>query len=195
VSVAGQKLCIGLTGRMAAGKGEAVALLVGRGFRYISLSDIVRREAAREGGEASRGRMQDIGNRLRAEGGAGVLGRMVGEAIAAAAEARWVIDGIRNPAEVLELRRIRDFYLLGIACDVETILRRMRARGRASDAVAEAELRAALEREWGQNEPAGGQQVGPTLAMADFVIDNNGTLAELQDRLEAVLRQIGAEHE
>jgi dephospho-CoA kinase len=193
--VATRKLCIGLTGRMASGKGEVARILQGSGFSYISLSDIVRREAARAGGAVSRARMQDIGNRLRAEGGAGVLGRMVREAVEAAAGRHWVIDGIRNPAEVLELRRIAGFFLVGIECSVSTILARMKARGRASDAVAEQELRAALDREWGLGEPAGGQQVGPTLALADFSIDNNGTLAELREHLAGVLEKIGAGHE
>jgi dephospho-CoA kinase len=193
--VVARKLCIGLTGRMASGKGEVARLLQGRGFSYISLSDIVRREAAREGGTVDRSRMQDIGNRLRAEGGAGVLGRMVRETVLAAAGKRWVIDGIRNPAEVLELRKIEAFILIGVECSAATILARMKARGRASDACAERELQAALDREWGLGEPANGQQVGPTLALADFAIDNNGTLAGLRDRLDAVLEKIGAEHE
>lgn len=188
--MAARKLCIGLTGRMGSGKGEAVRILVERGFRYVSLSDIVRREAAREDLPVNRARMQDIGNRLRAAGGAGVLGAMVRAEIAAAAEARWVIDGIRNPAEVLELRKLDGFFLLGIECEVPTILARMKERGRATDTVGEAELRAALEREWGRNEPADGQQVGPTLAMADLTIDNNGTLADFAIRLDAALKTI-----
>lgn len=195
MTVAAGKLCIGLTGRMASGKGEAVRFLQERGFAYASLSDIVRREAARGGGTVSRGTMQDIGNRLRAEGGAGVLGRLVREQVLAAAEPRWVIDGIRNPAEVLELKKTGGFYLLGIDCDMPIILARMKRRGRASDAVAETELLAALEREWGSREPAGGQQVGPTMAMADFTVSNNGTLAGLRAQLEAVLVKIGAGHE
>jgi dephospho-CoA kinase len=195
MTVALRRLCIGLTGRMASGKGEVVRILQGRGFTYVSLSDIVRRDAARDHGEVSRKRMQDIGNRLRSEGGAGVLGRMVREQVLAAAAARWVIDGIRNPAEVLELKKISGFFLVGIDSAVPAILARMKRRGRASDAVAEAELRAALEREWGVGEPADGQQVGPTLAMADFTVLNNGTLAELQERLDAVLQEIGAGHE
>jgi dephospho-CoA kinase len=195
MTVAAQRLCIGLTGRMASGKGEVVRLLQERGFTYVSLSDIVRSESARGGGTVSRGTMQDIGNRLRAEGGAGVLGRMVRERILAAAEPRWVIDGIRNPAEVLELKKLGCFFLVGVDSDIPTILARMRQRGRATDAVAEQDLRAALEREWGRGEPAEGQQVGPTLAMADFTIANNGTLVELRARLDGVLKKIGAGHD
>ncbi len=193
--MAARGLHIGLTGRMGSGKGEVVRLLERRGFRYASLSDIVRAEAARSGGGTRRDDMQDVGNRLRAEGGAGVLGRRVREAIQADPWPRWVIDGIRNPAEVLELRRLDAFRLVAVECAVETILERMRRRGRATDAVSESELRAALEREWGRGEPAGGQQVGPTVAMADFTIDNNGALARLEAQVDQVLAALGAGHE
>jgi len=192
--MAGAKLCIGLTGRMASGKGEAVRILSGYGFRYISLSDIVRGEAAKVDPRVNRSQMQDIGNRLRREGGAGVLGKMVRERIAAAAEKSWVIDGIRNPAEVLELKKLDDFFLIGIESAMQNIMARLKDRGRATDVAAEKELKAGLEREWGNGEPAGGQQVGSCLSMADFTVANDGTLAELKTRLDDVLNKIGAGH-
>jgi dephospho-CoA kinase len=192
--VAARELRIGLTGRMAAGKGEVVRILKTHGLRFISLSDIVHREAAKIKTAINRSQMQDLGNRLRMEGGAGILGKMVRELIEASGPSSWVIDGIRNPAEVVELKKMDRFYLVGIESGVETILERMKKRGRATDTVGETELRAALEREWGTGEPEGGQQVGPTLAMADFVIVNNGSLPELEAGLDAVLIKIGVMH-
>ncbi len=192
--MAAHELRIGLTGRMASGKGEAVRLLIHLGLRPISLSDIVRREAAKTGLAINRKQMQDIGNRLRREGGLGILGKIVRELIEASEPMPWVIDGIRNPAEVVELRKMPGFILIGIESNEEIILARMRQRGRSTDMAGEAELRAALAREWGHGEPEGGQQVGPTMAMADFVITNNGSLPELEIGLDAVLRKIGAKH-
>ncbi|MBU4267467.1 MAG: AAA family ATPase [Acidobacteria bacterium] len=192
--MAGAKLCIGLTGRMASGKGEAVRILNGYGFRYISLSDIVRSEAAKVEPRVNRSQMQDIGNRLRQEGGAGILGKKVRELVAVADEKRWVIDGIRNPAEVLELKKIGDFFLIAIESAMQNIVARLKKRGRVTDMAAEKELWASLEREWGNGEPAGGQQVGRCLAIADFTVANNGTLAELKTRLDEVLSKIGAGH-
>lgn len=195
MTVAARELRIGLTGRMASGKGEVVRMLKQRGLRYVSLSDIVRREAAKAGPAVSRSQMQDLGNRLRREGGAGVLGKMVHELIEASGPGSWVIDGIRNPAEVAELRRMAGFVLIAIESNEETILARMRQRGRSTDMASEAELRAALAREWGQGEPEGGQQVGPTMALADFIIANNGSLPELEGGLDALLKKIGVDHD
>jgi dephospho-CoA kinase len=193
--VSGQKLCIGLTGRMAAGKGEAVRILSNYGFQYISLSDVVRQEAAKIQTKISRGQLQDVGNHLRKEGGAGILGQKVRKMIETAITSRWVIDGIRNPAEVVELKKIDVFYLIGIETEMRIILARLRARGRQTDLVTESEIRAILEREWGNGEPDSGQQVGECMAAADFIIANNGTLDELQIGLDAVLKKVGAGHE
>ncbi|MEI6614818.1 MAG: AAA family ATPase [Chrysiogenales bacterium] len=183
-----------MTGLMASGKGEAVRILKNYGFQYISLSDIVRREAAKIQPAINRGQMQDLGNRLRREGGAGILGKMVRELIEAAETERWVIDGIRNPAEVMELKKMTGFVLLGIQTEVAVILARIKKRGRSTDVVAEEEILASLEREWGDGEPADGQQVGRCLAMADFTIANNGPLSELKTGLDAVLNKIGVEN-
>lgn len=188
-----RRLCIGLTGRMGTGKGEVVRLLEERGFRYISLSDMVRAEAARLGRPVSRAEMQDIGNRLRREGGAGALGRRVRERIEAAAENRWVIDGVRNPAEVEELRRIDRFVLLAVEADIEIILNRMRVRGRDTDAADDVELKLRLAREWGDGEPPGGQQVGACVSLSDFRVTNNGTLDELAIDVQRMLAQLGGD--
>jgi len=191
---AARELRIGLTGRMASGKGEAARIMKSYGFQYISLSDIVRREAAKIDPALDRGQMQDLGNRLRREGGTGILGKMVRAHIEAARPSPWVIDGIRNPAEVAELKKMDRFFLVGIESGVETILARMKKRGRTTDTVGEAELRVALAREWGSGEPEGGQQVGPTMALADFTIANEGPLSELKTALDAILRKIGVGH-
>jgi len=193
--MSGRELRIGLTGLMASGKGEVVRILKKYGFQYISLSDIVRGEAAKINSTISRSQMQDLGNRLRQEGGAGILGKKVREFIDAAEPSRWVIDGIRNPAEVQELKKMAGFLLIGIETEVAIVLARLKARGRATDAVSEAEMRTSLEREWGNGEPADGQQVGRCLALADFTLPNNGTLAELKSGLNTVLKKIGAGNE
>ena len=144
-----EKIRIGLTGRMASGKGEAIRILIQYGFHEISLSDIVHAEAKKSGKEITRSQMQDIGDRLRRIGGAGVLGRMIREKIESSPITRWVVDGIRNPAEIGELKKLECFYLVGIETDIPIILERLRKRGRATDRVKTDELLKALEREWG----------------------------------------------
>lgn len=178
---------LGLTGKMASGKGEIMNILTNYGYEYISLSDIVRDEAASTGGEVSRGEMQDIGNRLRKEGGAGVLGRKVKEKIEASSIKKWVIDGIRNPAEVSELKMLDAFYLIAIDSKRELILDRLKTRKRDTDIAGEDELIERLDREWGKGEHPDGQQVGKCVEIADFFIKNDGTLKDLKERVLEIL--------
>ncbi len=184
----GNRLYIGLTGRMGSGKGEAARVLEQEGYRYISLSDIVREEIARTGKRVTRSEMQDFGNSLRKMGGAGVLGRRVCEKIEASDQDRWVIDGIRNPAEVAELRKLDNFFLLGVNAQPAVILQRIRSRKRSTDHADDVELKKRLDREWGVGEPEDGQQVGRCMDMADFTIENNNRLEDLKQEIAKILQ-------
>jgi len=188
------KFCLGLTGRMASGKGEIVKVLERKGFKYISLSDIVRERAAKEGGIQTRSRMQDIGNQLRSEGGAGVLGKKVRERIESLSEQKWVIDGIRNPEEIKELRKINRFFLIAVLSERKIIIDRLINRSRNTDAANIDELNRRLDREWGIGEPDGGQQVGRCIEEADFKLNNNGTVDELEKEIIKLLLLIEGEN-
>ncbi|MCU0284951.1 MAG: AAA family ATPase [Acidobacteria bacterium] len=184
------KNCIGLTGRMGSGKGEIVKILEKMGFKYISLSDMVREEIAGRhpaGHEVSRRETQDIGNRMRKEGGAGVLGKRVRHKIESSDVERWVIDGIRNPAEVSELRKLPGFYLLGIQAPIPTLLQRVKSRKRGTDMDDDDVLLSHMEREWGHGEPEDGQQVGKCMEIADYIIENDNSLDDLKTDVLKIL--------
>ncbi len=190
-----KNLFLGLTGRMGSGKGEVVKILESMGFIYTSLSDIVREEIAKLGRDVSRAETQDIGNRLRAEGGAGVLGKRTREKIVSSLISNelhnnWVIDGIRNPAEVVELRKLEGFLLLAVNADMKVILQRIKDRKRSTDSMDDEELMKRLDREWGIGEPDNGQQVGKCFNMADFIINNNTNLEDLKNEINKVLNLI-----
>ncbi|MEN8222827.1 MAG: AAA family ATPase [Acidobacteriota bacterium] len=179
---------IGLTGMMASGKGEVVKVLEELGYRYTSLSDIVREEAALTGRTVTRNEMQDIGNRLRSEGGPGILGKKIREKIKGLQPGKWVIDGIRNPHEVTELRKLVSFTLLAVVSDRDLILKRLMERMRDTDIADKQQLNERLDRESGKNEPEGGQQVGKCIEISDHFIDNNGNLDELREKVLETLK-------
>jgi len=188
-------LYIALTGRMGSGKGEVVNILKEKGFQYISLSDIVREEVRKLNRDVTRTEMQNIGNSLREREGAGVLGKRVRDKILSSEHRRWVIDGIRNPAEIIELKRLSNFYLFAIDSDIDLIIKRMKSRKRKTDKVSDNELRKAIDREWGIGEPEDGQQVGKCVDMSDFLLKNNSSLKELKDKVLNILNQIDVKNE
>ena len=175
----GGTLCVGLTGPNAAGKSAVAGYLVDRGFAYHSLSDIVREEADRRGLDLGRLHLIEVGNDLRRQGGAGVLAVRIRERLGP----RSVVDSIRNPAEVTELRRSPDFRLLGVDAPVDLRYRRARERGRIGDGdtLEEFRRREAIE----NSEDPAAQQLQATLALADACVRNDGAL-------DAVFRQVDA---
>ena len=178
----------GLTGSMGSGKGEIAKLLQDRGYAFISLSDIVRAEAAARGLPETREHLQNVGNELRSKDGAGALGTRVREAVLREPEKNWVIDGIRNPGEIAALRLLPSFRLIGVSADREILLERIAERQREGSALSREEIAAKLDREWGKNEPPDGQQVGKCLEDCDYFILNEGTLEELKAKLDHYLK-------
>ena len=173
---------IGLTGTNGAGKGEAAAYFASRGYACFSLSDVIREELARRGEPVSRDNLIRTGNELRGRFGADVLARRTMEKVGT--DGRAVIDSIRNASEIAYLRRQAGFVLLAIDAPIEVRFARVAARGRDESA---SDLEAFRKKE--DEERAGGesaQQLEASMAAADRLIVNDGTLEEFHSRLEEV---------
>ncbi len=167
---------------MGCGKGEIVKILEKEGFMYVTLSMMVREEARNRGLQEEREILMEVGNSMRSEGGAGVLSQKALEKINSMNHDKWVIDGIRNPSEIEELRRNKNVYIIGVSANKELLVKRILSRGRDSDAKEKSEILRKIEREWGVNEPIDGQQVGKCIEMVDVLIENEGTLEDLQNK-------------
>lgn len=181
-------MIIGLTGSMGCGKGEIVKILEKEGFSYITLSMMVREEARKRGVEEEREKLMEVGNSMRREEGAGVLARRAVAKILSSGHDKWVIDGIRNPMEIDELRKFNvgrekaDFVgVVGVNTERELLISRILSRTREGDAKTRDEIIRKIDRELGVGEPKDGQQVAKCLQKVDVMIDNNGTLAELNN--------------
>ena len=177
---------IGLTGPNASGKGEVAKLLAEAGFALHSLSDVVRESAAERGLEASRDNLIAVGVRLRVEEGPGVLAARILPRLSGPA----VVDSIRGPAEVARLRTLPRFILLGIDAPVALRFERAQRRGRLGDGASLEEFIRKEERE--NSEAETGQQLRRTLALADRVIRNDGTLDDLRRNVSRGLAEIQA---
>ena len=96
-----------------------------------------------------------------------------------------IIDSIRNPSEIEYWRRQEDFVLLAIDAPVEVRYRRALARGRNESAATLEEFTAKEDEEKTRDRNA--QQLETCMRMADFVIQNDGTLEGFHKKLEAFL--------
>ncbi|MEM4165811.1 MAG: deaminase [Candidatus Bilamarchaeaceae archaeon] len=183
-------LYIGLTGENCAGKTTAVDYLSKKGFYPISLSDLIREELQAEGKALTREALIKKGNELREKFGPSVLAVRAKEKITK--DKNYVIDSIRNPAEVEELRRLKNFYLIYITASPEVRFERLKKRGREEDPKT---LEAFLEIEKLEMENAERtkQNLKQTFAMADKKIENNGQLSSFYEQIDRALADISTE--
>ncbi len=178
-------LVVGLTGPNASGKGEVAKFLATHGFSVHSLSDMVRDEATRRGLDHNRDTLIRLGVAMRAEGGPGALARRVLSRL----KGRAVVDSIRSPGEVEVLRSLPRFVLLGIDAPQPLRFQRSLLRGRLGDGATLDEFARKEDRENSRTEA--GQQLLATLALADIVINNDGTIEALRARAREALARRG----
>ncbi len=178
-------LVIGITGRNCAGKDTVARMLVERGFESYSLSDVLRVELERRGVAIERASLIALGNELRASEGPGVLAKRVQSMMTTD---RVALVSVRNPSEVEALRGIDGFVLLGVDAPVAIRFAREASRGRES-APETLERFEELERLENTTDP-NAQQLDATMALADHVLENGGTLKAFEATVSALLTKL-----
>ncbi len=184
-------MIIGLTGKNAAGKGEIAKHLQDKGFVFFSLSDALRDEATRQGLDHSRETLIKLGTEMREKFGNGILAKKINEKInqlKTQGKKDFVVDSIRNPGEIKELRKNKDFILVAVHADAKIRFQRLLRRGRVGDARTFEEF---LEHENKENNNEGaGQQLDKCIEMADKVINSNGTIEEANKDIDLCLASL-----
>lgn len=179
-------ILVGLTGENCAGKGTVADYLVkNKGFQYTSLSDAIRFELKKEGREITRNNLIEKGNELREAFGPGALGRKIVETLKKGEN--YVVDSIRNPSEVEELRKLQNFFLINVTAPVELRFKRSLSRNRDGDPKT---FEAFVEVD--KRESAGSaakQNLIATAQMADEVVANGGELQELHKKVDVLIEK------
>ncbi len=180
-------IAIGLTGLAGSGKSTVAKYLKEKyEYEFLVLSDVLKAEAAVRGlllgksMEEQKLALSKLGDEWRKETGKEeIVAEKLIEIIKQRKLQKVVIDGFRSPAEVeLFKKNFEKFYLIYISTDFE-----MRFNRRLMDDPA-AEKGQMLERDRGDIEKKGLQNVIDT---ADFILDNNGTLKDLQHNIDVIV--------
>ncbi len=183
-------ILIGLTGENCSGKGTVAEYLEKKGFATVSLSDVVREALAAEGKEITRDNLVQKANELRAKFGPGILAQ---KALAKTTpDKNYVIDSIRNPAEVEELKKQKNFFLIYITASPEVRFERMRSRRREGDPSSFVEFQK-LEKLEKSNKQASKQNLQATSEHKDKAILNDANLPQLYDKVDAALSELSSE--
>ena len=184
-------MLIGLTGRIASGKGMVAEYLKSKGFEYTTISQVVREEAGKINIPITRESLQDLGNLVRKYEGSGAwIKRIIQKTDI---NGNYIIDGIRNPGEVLELRKIPGFVLISIDAPQKIRFERVVSRNKESDAKTWETFLKMDERDFGIGEPEDGQQVGKCMALADNNIINDSSPESFHKKIEEIYKKIKGE--
>jgi dephospho-CoA kinase len=178
-------MILGLTGTNGSGKTSAADYLQQRGYLYLSLSDEIRTELDSRKLPPTREHLMRVGNELRADFGADVLARRVREKLLEGQD--YVVDSIRNPSEVVELRKLEGFRLVHFDAPREVRFERVVGRSdeRTPLSFEEFTQQEDLEMESSDEKT---QQLLATFALADETLVNEGSLEQLQERVDRVLK-------
>lgn len=179
---------IGLAGPAGAGKSTVGEFLQNNfGLPRFTISDLLRRLARSQQIEPpyTREILNDIYHKLVAEQGEGAAIKLSTELIDAFQALTQVgggapldgvtIDGIKYAHEAIELATKPNSFLIVVNAQRETRFERIIHRERPGDIVDWEEFKAHDNSEM--------QRLAPVFEIADFVIDNNGDLEHLEQRL------------
>ena len=177
---------IGVVGLNGSGKDEVLKYLNQKyNVPFISVGDLVREIASREGLALTRENLDAISRKYFDKFGEGYFLKLVIERIR---QNQWQICGISGVRSLQDVSNIReafksDFVLIEVfISDPKVRFARIAARGSQRDQLSYEQF---LRQDEASQELF---KIRDTLKLADVAIPNNGTLAELHDRIERVVR-------
>ncbi len=180
---------IGITGYIGAGKDEVSKIIASEyGFSVLSFGNEVREEAKKRGIEGSREELQNLGDLLRREEDPSVWARRLMTKIMQGNN--YVIDGIRNIEDVFELRKLKDFYLIGIDAPIGIRCERILKRKRKGDPTTFQEFLAADRKDRVGGNDSIGQNSEYCYKQADYFIYNLEGKDVLKTRVYEIMKVV-----
>ncbi|MBI4406374.1 AAA family ATPase [Candidatus Micrarchaeota archaeon] len=189
-------LFLGFTGTFASGKDTAISLIADR-FRnkalQVSTSDLAREEVRKKGLPITRENIRLVANEMRLKHGAGFFGKKAVQIIKDNLRSYevFLVSGTRSVGEIQALRQAfgKNFYLIAVDAPVEERYKRIKTRAREDEHVLSFEDFKKSE-ELEMKGAKHGQNIAQVMKLADFTIQNTGSVQELEEKIEEFLKKI-----
>ena len=180
-------MIIGVTSLIGGGKDSVGDYLKNKDFTKLSLSDEIREEARKRSIELTRENLIALANEMRATEGLGVLAKRVVKKIEQGKN--YVVESIRNPEEVNELRKNKDFTMLSIWASQKIRFERVSKRMREKDPQTFEEF-LRIDHIEAYNPLPHAQKILLCMQMSDHIIVNEGSLEELNNNIDKLLHKL-----
>ncbi len=188
--VENKSFIIGITGAFGSGKSTAANFFEEKGFKKIILSSFLEEEAKRRGiRNITRKILQDIGNEWREKYGGGILAKKANIFLKNKKAEKIVVDGIRNLAEIEELKKNNNFVLIAVVANRKIRFERLKNLRRREKLTWDL-FQKLDKKDLGVGEKPTGLQTSFCIAGSDVFVDGNKSIEDFKKKLEIVLREI-----
>lgn len=181
-----KKIIIGIAGEIASGKDTAAKYLAER-YEALSLrfSQPLRDILGRMNLPEDREHMAKLSLHLRQAFGEDIFSKVIMAEANKGTAHLVVVDGVRRLPDILHLESEEHFYFVYVEATSETRYARLTKRRQNTDDATKTPVQfekdAQLETE---------RQIRDLKSRADFVVNNDGSLEELQKQLDGIVAQI-----
>lgn len=179
-----KKVVLGFTGLIACGKGTAAKYLKEKyGADTFRFSTILRDVLDRLYLPQSRENMITLSVNLREKFGQDLLSKVIAQDAATAENSLVVVEGMRRPADIKDLKTVAGFKMVSIEVDPKVRYERLIKRAE-NPGDTEKTYEDFLEDHKAETEIT----IPDLMKQADFTIDNNGTLEDLYKQLDELVK-------
>ena len=178
------KLVICLAGMPGSGKSIIVEVAKERGYDIVVMGDAIREEAERRRLEPNPENLGKIMLELRRSEGKAVIAKRCFPKIEEKTKSKVIVDGVRSLSEVEEFKKnFPKLSFIAVHSSPETRFSRVYRRRRSDDSE-----NWEVFRERDMRELSVG--LGDAIAMAEYIIINEGKLVAVKEKIREILRRI-----
>lgn len=181
-----EKIIFGLTSEMAGGK-ETVKKYLEKNYQSKScrFSSIMRDILDRLYLEKSRDNIQKLSTSLRQVYGEDILALTITKEVKDIKSNIVVVDGVRREADIKYLKELDNFYLVAIEADSKLRFERLKKRAENPG-----DNEKTYENFLADHQKEADKQIPGVMKMADYIIDNNGSLKDLYNQIDKIIKKI-----